>query len=73
MLGLELQERENIPAFHGSDRAASLQLCDRLHEAGLLLIPSGGQIVRLLPAYNLTRKQAEEGIDLLERVLRSLS
>lgn len=72
MLGLELKERESIPAFRASDRAASLQLCDRLHEAGLLLIPSGAQIVRLLPAYNLTRNQAEEGIGILEGVLRRL-
>jgi acetylornithine/succinyldiaminopimelate/putrescine aminotransferase len=72
MLGLELRERDDIPAFRGSDRAASLQLCDRLHEAGLLLIPSGPQIVRLLPAYNLTRNQAEGGIGILEGVLRRL-
>jgi acetylornithine aminotransferase/acetylornithine/N-succinyldiaminopimelate aminotransferase len=73
MLGLELQPKEQIAAFAGSDRAASMQMADRLHEAGVLLIPSGTQIVRLLPAYNLTRHQAEEGIAILESVVRKLA
>lgn len=73
MLGIELQPREGIAAFAGSDRAASLQFVDRLHEAGVLTIPSGAQIVRLLPAYNLARPQAEEGIELIEGVVRRLA
>lgn len=73
MLGLELLPKDQIAAFAGRDRAASLQMTDRLHEAGLLLIPSGAQVVRLLPAYNLTRHQAEEGIAILEAVIRKLA
>jgi acetylornithine/succinyldiaminopimelate/putrescine aminotransferase len=73
MLGLELADKEKIPAFRASDRPASLQLVNRLHEAGLLTIPSGNQIVRLLPALNLTRAEAEEGVEVLTRVVRSLA
>lgn len=73
MLGLELQPKEAVKAFRDVDRPASMQLCDRLHDAGLLLIPSGTQIVRLLPAFNLSRTHAEEGIGILEKVIRTLA
>ena len=46
---------------------------NRLHDAGLLTIPSGTQVVRLLPALNLARPQAEEGIAIIERVARELA
>jgi acetylornithine aminotransferase/acetylornithine/N-succinyldiaminopimelate aminotransferase len=72
MLGLEIAEREKIPAFAASDKPAAAQFVNRLHEAGLLTIPSGNQVVRLLPPLNLTRAQAEEGIAILERVVRGL-
>jgi acetylornithine aminotransferase/acetylornithine/N-succinyldiaminopimelate aminotransferase len=52
MLGIELAE--NIPAFAGSDKTAALQFVNRLHAAGVLTVPAGTQIVRLLPALNLT-------------------
>ena len=43
------------------------------HEAGVLTIPSGNQIVRLLPALNLTRAEAAEGIALIELVVKKLA
>ena len=70
MLGLELAE--NIPAFAASDKTASIQFTNKLHDAGVLTIPSGNQIVRLLPALNLTRAEAGEGIALIERVVAGL-
>jgi acetylornithine aminotransferase/acetylornithine/N-succinyldiaminopimelate aminotransferase len=73
MLGFELADNNTIPAFARSDRPAALQLVDRLHEAGLLTIPSGAQVVRLLPALNLTPAQAAEGIAILSEVLVSLA
>jgi acetylornithine aminotransferase/acetylornithine/N-succinyldiaminopimelate aminotransferase len=73
MLGLELVEKEKISAFAASDKTASLQFVNLLHEAGVLTIPSGAQVVRLLPGLNLTRAQAEEGISLIERVVKALA
>lgn len=72
MLAFELQNREAIPGFASSDKVASLQMVNRLHAAGLLTIPSGNQRVRLLPALNLGRAQAEEGLAIIERVLQSV-
>jgi acetylornithine aminotransferase/acetylornithine/N-succinyldiaminopimelate aminotransferase len=73
MLGFEMHERENIPAFATVDKPASMQMVGRLHEAGMLTIPSGNQVIRLLPALNLTRSEATEGIQIIERVLTKVS
>lgn len=73
MLGIELAEKENIPGFAASDKTASIQFVNRLHDAGVLTIPSGAQVVRLLPALNLTRLQAEEGIQAIEAIAASVS
>ena len=73
MLGLELHDRERIRAFNAQNKAASLQMTNRLHEAGVLTIPSGAQIVRLLPPLNLSRQQAEEGLGLIEGVVKSVA
>ena len=45
---------------------------NRLHDAGVLTIPSGNQIARLLPALNLTRADAAEGIAIIESVVKKL-
>jgi acetylornithine aminotransferase/acetylornithine/N-succinyldiaminopimelate aminotransferase len=72
MLGIQLVEKEGIPAFAGSEKTASIQFVNRLHEAGILTVPAGAQVVRLLPPLNLTRQQAEEGIGIIEEVLKPL-
>ena len=72
MQGLELQSRETIPAFAASEKPASLQMVNRLHQAGVLTIPSGNQVVRLLPALNIPRAQLAEGLAIIEATLKSL-
>jgi acetylornithine/N-succinyldiaminopimelate aminotransferase len=73
MLGIELAEKDRIPAFAASDKTASIQFVNRLHEAAVLAIPSGAQVIRLLPALNLTRSQAEEGLKAIEAVVSKLA
>jgi len=73
MIGLEVLGKEKIPAFASSDKTASIQLVNRLHEAGLMTVPSGGQIIRLLPPLNLTPQQADEGVKLIESVVSRLA
>jgi 4-aminobutyrate aminotransferase-like enzyme len=72
ILGLELGDKGSIPAFRDSDKAVSLQLVNRLHDAGMLTIPSGTQVIRLLPAYNLSRHEASEAVAIIERTVESL-
>ena len=73
MLGLELMEREIIPAFAASDKTAAVQFVNRLHQIGVLTIPAGMQIVRLLPPLNLKPQEAGEGISKIEEVVKSLA
>ncbi len=73
MLGFELASRDQIPAFAANDKTSSIQFVNRLHEAGVLTIPSGAQVVRLLPALNLTRPQAEEGIGIIRSIVSSIA
>lgn len=70
MIGFELAP--DIKALD-SNKAVSLQVVNRLHDAGLLTIPSGAQVIRLLPALNLTQSEAAEGVALIERTVKSLA
>ena len=71
MIGLELAT--DIPAFAAENKAASLQFVNRLHEAGVLAIPSGTHVIRLLPALNLRRQEAAEGVQIIESVAAKLA
>ncbi len=51
MIGLELAEK--IPGFAASDKAPAIQFVSALHQAGLLAIPAGSKVIRLLPPLNL--------------------
>jgi acetylornithine aminotransferase/acetylornithine/N-succinyldiaminopimelate aminotransferase len=71
MIGFELQT--SIPAFAKDAKPASIQFVNKLHEAGVLTIPSGAQVVRLLPALNLTSAEAKEGLDIIESVVAKIA
>lgn len=73
MLGIELADKQGIKAFAAFDKPASVQMCARLHEAGVLTIPSGNQIIRLLPALNLGKEDADVGMDLIEGVVKQMA
>lgn len=72
MLGLELVEKEKLQAFAPNEKTASVQFVNRLHQLGVLTIPAGTQIVRLLPPLNLKPPEAGEGISKIEEVVKSL-
>ena len=71
MLGLELAEK--IPAFAASDKSAAIQMTNRLQHAGVLVIPAGTQVIRLLPPLNLKPQEAGEGISRIEEVIKSIA
>ncbi|HEY3861909.1 MAG TPA: acetylornithine transaminase [Verrucomicrobiae bacterium] len=71
MIGLELQEK--IPAFAASEKAPAIQFVNALHQAGLLAIPAGARVIRLLPPLNLSSSEAEEAVRLIESVVQKLS
>ena len=72
MLGMELAEKEKIPAFASGDKTAAIQFTNRMHQAGVLVIPAGTQVIRLLPPLNLKPQEAGEGIVKIEEVIQSL-
>ena len=71
MIGIELAA--SVPAFAGNDQAPSLQFVNRLHQAGLLAVPSGNRVVRLLPPLNLKSSEAADGIQIIEAVSTKLA
>lgn len=66
MLGLELNL--SLPAFAGQEKPGSILFVNELHAAGLLAIPAGAQIIRLLPSLNLKPAEAEEGLRIIREV-----
>ncbi len=71
MLGFELAP--NILGLTVEGKSQAIVLVNKLHDAGLLLIPAGTQVLRLLPALNLRRMEAEEGLAILEAVVKDLA
>jgi acetylornithine/N-succinyldiaminopimelate aminotransferase len=69
MLGIELSSdfKERVGT---GDRAPSLWLVERLHEAGLLTVPSGTHAIRWLPPLNVTRAELDEAVRILTEVLQ---
>ncbi|HEV2805590.1 MAG TPA: aspartate aminotransferase family protein [Chthoniobacterales bacterium] len=71
MIGLEF--RAEARGFAGNDKAPALQIVERLHAAGVLTVPAGAAVIRLLPALNLTRPEAMEGLRAIEQVVAELA
>lgn len=70
MLGFELAD--NIPALTQAGKAPAALLVNLLHEAGLLAIPAGMKVVRFLPPLTLSRAEAQEGLAIMESVVKKL-
>jgi acetylornithine/succinyldiaminopimelate/putrescine aminotransferase len=68
MLGIELIADFAARAGSG-ERPPSLWLVDRLHEAGMLTIPSGTHAIRWLPPLNVKREEVTLAVDILRGVL----
>ncbi len=71
LIGIELCE--GIAAFAGSTKPASVQMVERLHAHGLLTVPAGARVVRFLPALNLRKEDAIEGLRILETAVATLA
>ena len=72
MIGIELAP--NIPNLPGdASKTQAVRFVNLLHAAGLLTIPAGAQVIRLLPALNLRQSEAEEGLKIIESVAAKLA
>ncbi|MEY2564571.1 MAG: acetylornithine/N-succinyldiaminopimelate aminotransferase [Verrucomicrobiota bacterium] len=70
MVGLEFHS--DAAGFGPSEKVPCLQVVDRLHGEGVLTVPAGTAVIRLLPALNLTQAEAVEGLHAIESVIASL-
>ncbi|HJT79904.1 MAG TPA: aspartate aminotransferase family protein [Chthoniobacterales bacterium] len=70
MIGIEFVA--DAPAFKRSDKAAAIQVVNRLHEKGLLVVPALPAVIRLLPPLNISREEAAEGMQILTDAIAGL-
>ena len=61
MIGIEFQ-----PQFK------AVEIVKELHKRNLLTVPAGNSVIRLLPALNLSRGEAEEGLRIIEKLVVDL-
>src|SRR5262249_50137420 len=62
MIGIEFQSQ-----FKAAD------VGKELHKRKVLTVPAGNSVVRLLPALNLSREDADEGLQIIEKLVVDLS
>ncbi|MDW8309772.1 MAG: aminotransferase class III-fold pyridoxal phosphate-dependent enzyme [Verrucomicrobiales bacterium] len=72
MIGIEL--RPSLPGLPGDPaRSLSLRFVDQLHAAGVLAVPAGPNVIRFLPPLNLSRDEAQFGLERLESVIAKIA
>ena len=69
MIGIEMGD--GFGSFDDS-KPAAVQWVSALHETGVLTIPAGSSIVRFLPPLNLTKEEAQVGLDLFEQTVQKV-
>ena len=72
MFGIELAADFAARAKLPEGKAPSLWMVERLHEAGLLVIPSGTHALRWLPPLNVQRVHLDEAVTILSATLKSI-
>lgn len=70
ILGLELAA--DIPLLNVAGKTPAAVMTAKMQEAGLLLIPAGTRVLRILPALNLSKADAEEGLAIIAKVAAAL-
>ncbi len=68
MIGIEF----SASAFRAEEKSPAIQVVNRLHEKNLLTVPAATAVVRLLPALNLSQREAEEGLAAIGAVVEAL-
>ena len=73
-INVEALLQSNIPNLPGdTTKTQAVRFVNLLHAAGLLTIPAGANVIRLLPALNLRQSEAEEGLRIIESVAAKLA
>jgi acetylornithine/N-succinyldiaminopimelate aminotransferase len=70
MLGLELDDRFQRPEAQPGGKLPSQRVMTRLMENGLLTVPAGPTVIRLLPPLNVRQDEMDQAFDILGQTLR---
>jgi predicted acetylornithine/succinylornithine family transaminase len=70
MIGIEMCA-DFSTRVRDENRPPSTIMVNRLHEAGMLCVPSGTHSIRWLPPLNVTRGEIDEAVEILRRVVAS--
>jgi acetylornithine/N-succinyldiaminopimelate aminotransferase len=70
LLGVQLVD--DIPALRIEGKTPAALFVNRLHDQGLLAIPSATPTIRLLPALNITSKEVDEAVSKFKAALDTL-
>jgi acetylornithine/N-succinyldiaminopimelate aminotransferase len=70
MLGLELDDRFQRTETQPGGKMPSQRVVIRLMENGLLTVPAGPTVLRLLPPLNVRQDEMDQAFDILSRTLR---
>lgn len=68
MLGVEF--RDGFSERLDSGRPLAIQMVVALERQGMLTIPAGDRVVRFLPPLNISKAEAEEAVEILERTIK---
>jgi len=71
MIGIEFAP--DAPVFATDDKSPAIQIVNRLHNQNLLTVPAAASVIRLLPALNVSRSEAEEGLSAIKIVVEELA
>jgi len=72
MLGIELApDIKKLPGDPSKNQ--SLRATNLLQSAGLLLVPAGANVLRLLPPLNLKKSEADEALNIIRTVVADLA
>lgn len=71
IIGIEVEPGH--PSFAVEGKSPALHFVNQLHNAGLLTVPGGLTVARLLPPLNLTRAEADEGLQIIRSVIAALA
>ena len=71
MLGFELAR--GIPGYEPAEKSPALQFINALHNAGLLAVPAGTHVIRLLPPLNLKKAEADEALEIIEQAVAAIA
>jgi acetylornithine aminotransferase/acetylornithine/N-succinyldiaminopimelate aminotransferase len=71
MIGVELMPE--VPGLKVEGKPPASVFTAKAMELGLLVVPAGSQVFRLLPALNLTPAEAEEGVGILRQLFETLA